>query len=113
MKWRTFMSRYAVIITTCLLAFVTHGAAPALTVVAPRGGEVYVTGQKQTVLLGGKLKAVTLELSRDGGATFELLGIVNNTVKDKTKRNNFAFTVTGAASSNCMIRAKGTGTKGE
>src|ERR1043165_8209430 len=74
---------------------------------SPRGGEVYFNGQQQSVRLNAKTRAksVAIELSRDGGFTFTSLGTINNMVKDKTKLNVLSFTVAGAGSNNCVLRA--------
>lgn len=87
-----------------------HAGTPTIVFESPRGGEVYGLGQAQKVRLGSKTRAKTvkIELSRDGGATFELLGTVDNTVKDKEQRNILSFTVSGTSSSNCVIKATGT-----
>jgi hypothetical protein len=85
-------------------------AVPTLVFDSPRGGEVYAIGTTQKVRLGSKTRAkvVKVELSRDGGVSFELLGAIDNTVTDLAIRNVLAFTVSGASSSNCVIRASGT-----
>lgn len=91
------------------------GAAVApLELVTPRGGEVYLVGQSQQIRVNGRLKFVTLQLSRDGGATFIELGAINNTlIKDKTLQNLYKYTVTGPSASNCIVRARGLTAKGE
>jgi len=53
----------------------------------PSGGEVFVPGQTQQVRIRTKAKLVLVELSRDGGTTFEQLGTINNGVKDSSKKN--------------------------
>jgi hypothetical protein len=92
-----------------LLCCELAAAAPTITVEAPRGGEVYGIGQAQKVLLGAKTRAksVVVELSRDGGATYSVLGTINNTLPDRTQRNLLAWTVTGPGSGNCLVRATG------
>jgi len=82
-------------------------ATRAITFVKPSGGETYTVGQAQQVRLDPKTKAktVTIELSRDGGATWVPLGTIDNTVKDASARNALPFQVTAPASANCVIRA--------
>lgn len=81
-------------------------AGQSITIASPRGGEFFLVGQSQFVRLDDRtrFKSVRVELSRDGGATFELLGTIDNSVKDK--RNLLAFTVSGPASGNCVVRVK-------
>jgi hypothetical protein len=91
------------------LSWVVFGATVTpVAIISPHGGEVYVEGQNQTVTLGSKTKykAVTIELSRDGGATWATLGTINNTSKSK---NILPFTVAAPPSGNCVIRATGVG----
>lgn len=81
-----------------------------LTVTVPDGGEVYVVGTQQTFVYGGKgtnLKNVEVDLSRDGGQTFESLGSINNKVKNRLLKNRFFWTVTGPAAGNCTVRFSG------
>ncbi len=79
----------------------------------PAGGEVYFPGQSQMVVLGAKTKAkmVLLELSRDGGQTFEALGTIDNSIKDRAARNRLAWIVTEPFAPNCVIRATSTDTR--
>lgn len=87
-----------------LLCFSACGAdSPLIVFESPRGGEVYIVGQTQKLRIVSKFKALTLELSRDGGATFEPLGTLDNT--NKASRNVFAWVVSGAATHNAVIRA--------
>src|SRR5438874_1327900 len=88
-----------------------NAAATMLEITSPRGGEVYLVGQTQQVRLTSKFKSVTIELSRDGGATFTQLGIIDNAVKDMTLRNLLKYTVAGPPATNCIIRARGVTTK--
>ena len=70
---------------------------------APLGGEIYVVGQMQKVQLKSSLKSLKIELSRDGGTTFETLGALDN----KRAHGIFAWPVTAGSSSNAVIRASG------
>ncbi|MGD0089930.1 MAG: hypothetical protein ABSE73_08425 [Planctomycetota bacterium] len=90
-----------------LLSAVAEASAPAITFDSPRGGEVYAIGQNQAVSLDPKTKykSVKIELSTDGGTTFALLGTIDNSTKDATKRNVLVYTVAGPASVNCLVRA--------
>ncbi len=87
----------------------SNAASATISFDAPSGGEVYALGQTQQVRLGSKTpaKIVKIELSRDGGTTFELLGSIDNTVKDLSLKNVLSFTAAGTASSNCLMRASG------
>ena len=51
---------------------------------------------------------VTIQLSRDGGATFQALGTIDNTVKNVSLRNALAFTVTGPGIKQLCGQAIGT-----
>lgn len=90
--------------------FIQGTAIRNLTVVLPTGGEAYFIGQPQTFVYGGQgsnLKNVEVDLSRDGGLTFEVLGTINNKIKNKLLKNRFLWTVTGPASSKCIVRFSG------
>ena len=86
-------------------------AQAGISITSPAGGEVYVVGQNQFVRLAPttRAKSVAIEISRDGGVTFSMLGTINNTVKDITKRNVLQFVITGPVTNNCVIRATGNG----
>lgn len=96
-----------VALATVVLSGCAWASAPALDFASPRGGEVFVVGQKQFVKLASKFKSIVVELSRDGGGTFEALGTIDNTVKDATKHNVLSFTVSAPATANGVIRATG------
>ena len=83
-------------------------ATPIMSFDSPRGGEVYTVGQAQCVRLGDKTRAKTvrIELSRDAGGSYEILGTIDN--GNKANRNVLVFTVTTPASSHCVLRATGT-----
>ncbi|MCK6472701.1 MAG: hypothetical protein L6R28_13235 [Planctomycetes bacterium] len=87
-----------------------QAAVKPITVEKPAGGEMYLPGQTQTVVLNAKTRAksVLVELSRDGGVTFETLGTIDNTVKEKTARNRLQWTVDEPYSSDAVIRATST-----
>lgn len=80
-----------------------------INVVIPEGGEVFVAGQPQVFVYGGRtrLTSVLVEMSRDGGGTYQTLGTINNKIKDRTLRNKFFWTVTGPSSTNCIVRFSG------
>jgi len=84
-------------------------AVKPVVITLPQGGEVFYEGQTQTVTLSSKTtyKAVTIELSRDGGTTWTTLGTTN-----KTSLFKLQFTVAGPDSTNCVIRATGVGASG-
>src|SRR5438094_467303 len=100
-------------------AGVSHAAAPApILFQNPQGGELFFAGQQGTVRLDPKThaKSVLIEISRDGGTTFIPIGSIDNTVKDKTKRNVLTFIVAAPGSNHCRIRATAgtsTGISGE
>jgi hypothetical protein len=108
------MKHFSIAIAYSLVAFtmiaINAEAASAITFDSPRGGEVFLAGQVQEIRLGAKARAksITIELSRDGGLTFEALGAIDNGVKDRSGRNRLAFPIAGAASSNCIVRATAT-----
>ncbi|HEY3322249.1 MAG TPA: tail fiber domain-containing protein [Planctomycetota bacterium] len=76
---------------------------------APRGGEVYFAGQVQQVKLSNRwrVSSIRIELSRDGGKTYKLLGTMSNVTADRSARNTMPWTIAGPASSNCLLRAVG------
>lgn len=99
---------YAICVGVLFAPATSHAASATITFDSPRGGEEYALGQVQKVRLGKTpSKAIKIELSRDGGTTFELLGSIDNLVKDINLRNVLSFTVAAPASSNCVIRASG------
>jgi hypothetical protein len=87
-----------------------HAASATLAFESPRGGEVFLIGLRYEVRVTSRSKSVQIDLSRDGGATYTALATIDNTAKDRT-RNTAAFTVTGPASSNCVMRATAAGGK--
>ncbi|HLX62752.1 MAG TPA: hypothetical protein VKX17_15855 [Planctomycetota bacterium] len=91
-----------------LLGCAVNGATASVVITTPHGGEIFVIGQTQYVRLADttKFKSVRIELSRDGGATFAVLGVIDNTVP-KPNRNVLQFQVAGPVSNNCVIRATG------
>jgi N-acetylneuraminic acid mutarotase len=78
------------------------GAVEAIEFETPRGGEVFYSGQSQTVRVRSRYKTLTIELSRDGGATYEVLG---NTTRVAGPRSALTFTVGGGTSYNAILRA--------
>lgn len=76
---------------------------------SPEGGEVYLLGTDQLVKLGKKtrVKEVTVAISRDGGATWEDLGVINKRNKNKALRQVLPWTVAGPTSNHCLLRASG------
>ena len=98
-------------LVTSLSAFASQ---PALIIVSPRGGEIYADGSTQLITLDPhtRYKSVLIELSRDGGQTWSTIGTINNTVKDRTKRNILSWTLSNPPSSNAVIRATATTKKG-
>lgn len=106
------MHHYRTFVLFLLLATAVQiqAAVKPITIEKPAGGEMYLPGQAQTVVLSSKTRAksVLIELSRDGGATFETLGTIDNTVTDKAARNRLQWTVDEPYSSDAVIRATST-----
>ena len=99
------------LLCSAALSSQAHAAASkAIEFSSPRGGEVYSLGQKQSVVLGAKTlaKSLTIELSRDGGTTFESLGTLAITHKSTP---TFLWTVSLPSTSNAVIRATSTDAK--
>jgi len=107
---RLFNGTLIALILLCRLAW---SAVPALEIISPHGGEVFVIGQTQQVRVQTKLRGVlAVEISRDGGATFAGLGSID-TLSKTTSRNSLNFIVAAPASSNCMVRVRSSGAKGD
>lgn len=101
------MLRLARIVILFLVTFHSAwGASTGLVIDSPRGGEVYLPGQQQTVVLGSKTlpKSLLVELSRDGGATFVTLGILDNSRPRRGAPPSLHWTVTAPAATNAVIR---------
>ncbi len=77
---------------------------------SPRGGEMYQPGQAQTVVLDLKTRAksILVELSRDGGNSFETVGTIDNTTKLRENRNRLTWTPTIPETNNAVIRCTST-----
>ena len=99
----------ALLLATSLMAAEPRPRLTNLSLTSPEGGEAYVVGQVQTFIYGGRkrFKNLTVELSRDGGTSWEALGNINNKVKDRSKLNKFVWVVAGAPSTNCILRMTG------
>lgn len=80
-----------------------------LSVTIPDGGEVFVVGQTQTLVYGGRplLKNVEVDLSRDGGQTWEVLGTIASKRRGPIGGNKFSWKVAGPSSTNCIVRFSG------
>jgi hypothetical protein len=73
---------------------------PALNVLAPNGGESWFVGTAQAITWSSNLPAgdtVSIDISRDGGASWALLAAAPNS-------GSFAWTVAGPASSAARFR---------
>jgi len=79
-------------------------AQPRLAVDSPRGGEYYFEGQVQQIRVLSRIKSLVVELSRDGGVSFEKLGIIDNTVRDASLRGVLNWKVTLPESRFCIVR---------
>lgn len=82
------------------LAQLTAGVIPSLRVVSPNGSEDWQTGSTQTIqwTWTGTIDNVKIELSRNGGASYETLFAA--TPNDGAQ----SWTVTGPATSNAIIK---------
>src|SRR5262245_17791844 len=98
--------RLACTIALSLTVMNAH-AASKMVLDTPRGGEYFVVGSMQTVRLGGKIKAssVNVEISWDGGTSFSPLGTATVT---KGVAQELAFMVAPPVSASCMVRATAT-----
>lgn len=81
-----------------------------LSVTIPEGGEVYVVGQQETFVYGGRplLKNVNVDISRDGGTTWTNIGAIASTHRGPIGGNKFNWTVAGPSSTACVVRFSGT-----
>ena len=75
-------------------------SGPTLSLISPNGGESFAIGDNPTITWGssGTLADVKIDLSRNGGGGWE--SVVASTPNDGA----FGWTVTGPASSDCLIR---------
>jgi V8-like Glu-specific endopeptidase len=72
----------------------------AATVTVPNGGEIWYEGNTGTINWGslGGGDYVSIELSRNGGASYEVLEYVTD------NDGSYTWTVTGPPSENCLVR---------
>lgn len=97
--------KFAALVLMGILAFPVFAVQSA--VVNPSGGEVYSVGQTQTFkYVGRNFKTLMVDLSRDGGVTWEAIGTMET--KDRKTRNQFVWVVSGASTNNARIRISGT-----
>src|SRR5690349_1931941 len=75
-----------------------------IQVTSPVGGETYFEGGTAVIAAKTSGKAVTVSISRDGGATFTQIGVINNRAKDRTVRNKLFWNITGPASDDCIFK---------
>lgn len=104
------MKHFSIVLPFLFIALSSFGAAtPPLNFALPEGGEVFVIGTNQFFQNAGRrsFKTIKVELSRDGGVSYETLGVINNMVKDRSIRNKLPWHVEGPASSNCIARLTG------
>jgi len=75
---------------------------PVLTVISPNGGEQWSFGSLQTIRwFSQDIKdSLTIELSRNGGVTWEILGIKS------IESTSLTWTVVEPASETCLVRVK-------
>src|ERR1700759_4275994 len=99
---------FAIIFTWVGISCSVFAAQPRLQILAPRGGEYYFDGQVQQVQVQTRIKLLNVELSRDGGNTFEKIGTIDNTAHDIALRGLMSWTVTLPESKLCVIRVSDT-----
>jgi hypothetical protein len=82
----------------------------SITIDSPRGGELYAVGQQQTVVLGPKTvaRSMLVELSRDGGTTFVILGTIANSKRQQGLAPSLHWTVAAPATGNAVLRVTST-----
>jgi len=100
---------FAATFLTALFCAPAASAADAIEFESPQGGEVFYSGQTQILKLKSRYKSLTIELSLDGGATYELLGSANKKV---AARVTFDWPVAGKSSYNAILRATGNAAHG-
>ena len=105
-----FGKHFILICCLVLMSPVFAAASKPITFATPGGGEVYALGQQQSVVLAGKpfSKSVLIELSRDGGTTFETLGTIHLSSKGASA---LPWTVSLPDTSNAVLRATSTDPK--
>src|SRR2546426_10105528 len=76
------------------------GASPTITVSSPKGGETWTVNANKTIQWSytGVISAVRIDLSRDGGATWQTL--FSSTPNDKSQ----PWTVTGPSTTQARVR---------
>ena len=100
--------RVVLLSTVLLAAHVGWAAAEKpITILNPSGGELYSPGLGQTVVLDPKTlaKAIRIELSRDNGTTWELLGTIVNANRPKAQRNRLDWTPALPATNLAVLHA--------
>jgi hypothetical protein len=110
---RSVLSRLAMtVVFMCLSGSLRAAVADAFA--APSGGEIYIVGQTQRIHItrGVLKKNVLVELSRDGGVTFETVGTIAAPNKANPREFILDFSISGAATSNAILRASGAAHKG-
>lgn len=73
----------------------------------PKGGELFYIGQQQTFEvrdIDWFISSLSLELSRDNGATWELLGSASGDDRQYSGNIPFVWTVSGPTSKECKLR---------
>ena len=99
--WEDITDRYPNT-NVCLKAFTKGGSPPSpnVTVISPNGGENWTVGESRTIQWSssGVSGDVRIELSRDGGSSWETL--FSSTANDGSQ----SWTVSGAESSNCRVK---------
>jgi len=97
-------NRAAALLFMCICSSTLFGAG--ITITSPHGGEFFLVGQTQYVRLADntRFKSIQIEISKDAGATWSMLGVINNS-GPMENRNVLQFQVTGPSALNCAIRA--------
>lgn len=80
-------------------------ATAPIQIQAPLGGEVYFEGGTQVIIVYARgAKTVQVDISRDGGTTYENIGTIDNTKADRSLRNKFFWNVKGPGTMKAMLR---------
>ncbi len=108
-----FLQRHLVVVFGLVtIAGWAQAAAKPIIFTSPTGGEVMAPGSMHTIRLDPKTryKSIEIRLSTDGGQTFdEVVGTIDNKIKDWAKRNTLAWTVPATPTTQAMLRAVSVG----
>ncbi len=112
-----FMShtRATVVVSLVFLVSATFSSEFNKPIICPSGGEVFLAGSSQIVRISQsaspKYKLLDISLSTNAGATWVVLGQINN-IENKLDQNNLKFIVPNTPSTQCLMRIRPTGSTG-